>query len=418
MRRVRHGKLTRRPFPEKFSNQQSEFRRMHRQRRWSLHISMLVDSSTRTTLCCEAIPTLLRWPHVRLTSHRQENLMAWDPNDPWSKKSDPLEEALRQAKSQISNLLPRGGFRNILLAALLIFLAWQCAFIVAPDEEGVVKRFGSPVRTVGPGPHLKIPILESVLQPKVAKLHRVEVGFRTDRQGRQQMVPYEAHMLTGDMNILAIEFIVQYKIKESTDYLFNVSEVHETIGKAAEAAMREVVGKSKIDEALTTGKAQIQQDTLDLLQSILDEYGAGVLIAAVQLQDVDPPEAVAAAFKDVTNAKEDREKMINQAQGYRNDIIPKAKGEAAQIVNQAKGYAQARLNRAQGEANRFLATLKEYKQAPDIISKRIYIETLEEILPNVEKVVIEGKGGDRLLPFLPLDRKARPAPKAAEGPQS
>jgi len=189
--------------------------------------------------------------------------MAWDPKDPWSKRNDPLEEALRQAKSQVSNLLPSGGFRNILLAALAIFLLWQCAFIVGPDEEGVVKRFGIPVRTVGPGPHLKIPILESVLQPKVAKLHRVEVGFRTDRQGRQQMVPNEALMLTGDMNILAIEFIIQYKIKEAINYLFNVADVHETIGKAAEAAMREVVGKSKIDEALTTGKAQIQQDTAD-----------------------------------------------------------------------------------------------------------------------------------------------------------
>ncbi len=218
-------------------------------------------------------------------------------------------------------------------------------------------------------------------------------------------------MLTGDMNILAVEFIVQYKIKNSTDYLFNVADIHETIGKAAEAAMREVVGKSKIDEALTTGKAEIQQGTMTLLQSILDDYHAGVQVAAVQLQDVDPPEAVAAAFKDVTNAKEDREKLINQAQGYRNDIIPKAKGEAAELVNRARGYAQARVNRAQGEANRFLATLKGYQQAKDVISKRIYIETMEEILPNMEKVIIDGKGGDRVLPYLPLDRLTKPTPK-------
>ena len=164
------------------------------------------------------------------------------------------------------------------------------------------------------------------------------------------MIPQEALMLTGDMNILAIEFIVQYKIKEARNFLFNVADIHDTIGKAAEASMREVIGKSKIDEALTTGKAQIQQDTQDLLQKILDQYQAGVQIAAVQLQDVDPPEAVAAAFKDVTNAKEDREKLINQSIGYRNDILPKAKGEAAQMVNQAKGYAQARLNRAAGRS--------------------------------------------------------------------
>src|SRR5215831_18322743 len=287
--------------------------------------------------------------------------MVWDPKDPWSRKSDPLEDALKQAQSQFKNILPSfnslmpsSGLRNIALAALLIFVAWNSAFIVAPDEEGVVKRFGVPVRTVGPGPHGKIPFVETVLQPKVQKLHRIEIGFRTDRQGRQQMLAQEALMLTGDMNILAIEFIVQYKIKEAAHFLFSIADIHDTIGKAAEASMREVVGKSKIDEALTTGKAQIQQDTQVLLQTILDQYQTGVQIAAVQLQDVDPPEAVAAAFKDVTNAKEDREKLINQAIGYRNDILPKAKGEAAQVVNQAKGYAQARLNRAQGEANRFL----------------------------------------------------------------
>jgi len=338
--------------------------------------------------------------------------MVWDPkDDPWSKKRDPLEDALRQAQSQFKNLMPSfknlmpsSGFRNIALAGLLVFLAWQSAFIIAPDEEGVVKRFGAPVRIVAPGPHLKIPLVESVLQPKIQKLHRIEVGFRTDRQGRQQMLAQEALMLTGDMNILAIEFIVQYKIKDSTNYLFNVAEIDETIGKAAEASMREVVGKGKIDEALTTGKAQIQQDTQVLLQSLIDQYQGGVQIAAIQLQDVSPPEAVAAAFKDVTNAKEDREKLINQSQSYRNDILPKAQGEAAQVVNQAKGNAQARLNRAQGETNRFLATLKEYNQAKDIISKRIYIETMEEILPHVEKIIMDGKAADRVLPYLPLDR--------------
>jgi len=350
--------------------------------------------------------------------------MVWDPKDPWGKKPDPLEDALKQAQSQLKDLFPGGGLKNLLpsggiinlaIAAALLFLVWQSVFIVAPDEEGVVKRFGVPVRTVEPGPHFKIPIVETVLQPKVAKLYRVEVGFRTNQQGRQQMVPQEALMLTGDMNILAIEFIVQYKIKESGEFLFNVADIHETIGKAAEASMREVVGKSKIDEALTTGKAEIQQGTLTLLQTILDQYHAGVQIAAVQLQDVDPPEAVAAAFKDVTNAKEDREKLINQAQGYRNDIIPRAKGEAAELVNRARGYAQARLNRSQGETNRFLATLKEYNQAKDVISKRIYIETLEEILPNMEKIIIDGKGGERLLPYLPLDRiSKRPSSSTAK----
>lgn len=330
--------------------------------------------------------------------------MVWEPKDPWGKQKDQLDEALREAKAKLGPLGGLGNLKPVIGLVVALILVWQSAFIVSPDEEGVVKRFGDVVRTVGPGPHFKIPLIETVLQPKVAKLHRIEVGFRTDRQSRQQMIPKEALMLTGDMNILAIEFIVQYKIKTARDYLFNVAEIEETVGKAAEASMREVIGKSMIDEALTTGKAQIQQDTQVLLQGILDQYQAGVQVAAVQLQDVDPPEAVAAAFKDVASAKEDREKLINQAEGYRNDIIPKAKGEAAQLVNQAKGYAQARLTRAQGEANRFVATLKEYNQAKDIISKRIYIETLEEILPHVEKIIVDGKAGERMVPYLPLER--------------
>ncbi len=342
--------------------------------------------------------------------------MVWNPKDPWGKKDDQFDEAVRQAQEKFRSFrAPTGGFGPIALAGLLVLLVWQGTYIVAPDEEGVVKRFGDVVRTEGPGPHVKIPFVETVQKPKVEKLHRLEVGFRTDRQARQQMIPQEALMLTGDENILAVEFIVQYKIKSARDYLFQVDEIEATIGKAAEAAMREVIGKSKIDEALTTGKAQIQQDTQTLLQGILDSYTAGVQIAAIQLQDVDPPEAVVAAFKDVASAKEDREKLINQAQGYRNDIIPKAKGEAAQMVNQAKGYAQARIARSEGEASRFLKTLHEYNQGKDIISKRIYIETMEDVLSKVDKIVIDGKAGDRLTPYLPLDRLHKSGAAASAG---
>ncbi|MCA9467195.1 MAG: FtsH protease activity modulator HflK, partial [Nitrospira sp.] len=287
-----------------------------------------------------------------------------------------------------------------------VLALWQSIFIVAPDEQGLVKRFGDIVREVEPGPHFKIPFLETVDTPKVEKLHRIEVGFRTDR-GRTQFVPREALMLTGDMNILSLEFIVQYKIKEATNYLYKVADVEETIHNAAEAAMREVIGKSKIDEALTIGKAQIQQEAQDLLQGVLDQYLAGVQVATIQLQDVNPPEAVAAAFKDVASAKEDREKLINQAHGYRNDLIPRAKGEAAQGINQAKGSAQSRIARAEGEANYFLQTFKEYKLAKDVISKRVYIETMEEVMANTDKVILDSKAGGNVLPYLPLDRLSR-----------
>ena len=331
--------------------------------------------------------------------------MAWEPKDPWGGSGqDPLDEALRKAQDKLKNLVPGRGVKSIILIVIGVLALWQTLFIVAPDEQGLVKRFGDIVRVVEPGPHFKIPIAETVDTPKVEKLHRVEVGFRTDPRGRARYIPREALMLTGDMNILSLEFIVQYKIKEAKDYLYKVADVENTIHNSAEAAMREVIGKSKIDEALTVGKAEIQQNAQILLQGILDQYQAGVQIAQIQLQDVNPPEAVAAAFKDVASAKEDREKLINQAHGYRNDLIPRAKGEAAQAINQAKAYAQSRINRSEGEANHFLQTLKEYKQGKEVISKRVYIETMEEVLANTEKIILDTKTAGSVLPYLSLDR--------------
>jgi len=330
--------------------------------------------------------------------------MAWEPKDPWGGSGqDPLDEVLRKAQDSIKKLVPGKGFKSIILIVIGVLALWQAVFIVAPDEQGLVKRFGKIVRVVEPGPHFKLPFAETVDTPKVEKLHRVEVGFRTDR-GRTRYVPREALMLTGDMNILSLEFIVQYKINDAKKYLYQVAAVETTIHNAAEAAMREVIGKSKIDAALTVGKAKIQQDAQDLLQGILDQYKAGVAIHTIQLQDVNPPDAVAAAFKDVASAKEDREKLINQAHGYRNDLIPRAKGEAAQEVNQAKAYAQSRINRSEGEASHFLQTLKEYKQGKDVISKRVYIETMEEVLSNTEKIILDSKAAGNVLPYLSLDR--------------
>ncbi len=332
--------------------------------------------------------------------------MAWEPKDPWGQQGggDPLDDVLNKAKEQWQRMKPTRGMKSIVLVVAGILVLSQAVFKVEPDEEGLVKRFGDVVRTVGSGPHLKIPFLESVVTPKVEKLHRIEVGFRTNARGRAQIVPQEALMLTGDMNILSVEFIVQYKISKAKDYLFNVANIEETIRKSAEAAMREIIGKNKIDEALTVGKATIQQSTQDLLQAIVDEYEGGVQIATVQLLDVNPPQKVAKFFKDVASAKEEREQLINQAHGYRNDIIPKAKGQAAQDVNQAKGYAQSRVARAEGEANHFLQTLAEYKKAKNVIGKRLYIETMEEVLSNVDKIILDSKAAGNVLPYLPLDR--------------
>ena len=313
---------------------------------------------------------------------------------------------------------PTRGMKSIILIVAGLLVLSQSVFKVEPDEEGLVKRFGDVVRTVEPGPHLKIPFIETVVTPKVQKLHRIEVGFRTNARGRAQIVPQEALMLTGDMNILSVEFIVQYKISQAKDYLFNVANIEETIRKSAEAAMREIVGKNKIDEALTVGKAAIQQATQELLQAIVDEYQGGVQIATVQLLDVNPPQKVAKFFKDVASAKEEREQLINQAHGYRNDIIPKAKGQAAQDINEAKGYAQARTARAEGEANHFLQTLAEYKKAKNVIGKRLYIETMEEVLSRVDKIILDSKAVGNVLPYLPLERlQKRPGRKAETTPR-
>lgn len=249
--------------------------------------------------------------------------------------------------------------------------------------------------------------MESALKPKVTKVHRVEVGFRTVDSGspaRYREVPAEALMLTGDANIVALEFIVQYRIQDPVSYLFNIRDQEKTIKDAAEAAIREVVGKNKIDEVLTEGKFQIQQDTMTLLQGILDRYEVGIMVDAVQLQDVLPPEPVIAAFKDVASAKEDKEKIENQSMGYRNDILPKAKGMAQQIINEAQAYREAKINEAKGDASRFLQVLAEYKKAKDVTRTRIYLETLEEILPRMEKVLLDQNVSERVLPYLPLER--------------
>ena len=340
--------------------------------------------------------------------------MAWEPRDLGGGKAG-FEQGLAEFQQRLRRFGNFRGWMPIIGLLIALVIAWQGFYIVAPDEQGVVKRFGRIVRTTPPGPHFKIPVIESVLIPKITKLHRIEVGFRTNPQGGTTTVPREALMVTGDENIVSVELIVQFRIKDAQEFLFNVADMGETIMKATEAATRQVVGQSRIDEALTTGKAEIQQNTQILLQQILDDYGAGVQVAAIQLQDVDPPDQVVSAFKDVASAKEDKEKLINESQGYRNDIIPKAKGEAAQMINQAQGYAQSRVRRAEGEADRFLKTLKEYQQAKSIIRKRMYLETMETVLPGINKVIIEGKAGDRMLPYLPLTREPKPASAGGGG---
>ena len=288
----------------------------------------------------------------------------------------------------------------------LVFWLLTGTYVVGPDEVGVVQTFGKHTRVTQSGLNYHLPYpIETVQTPKVTEVKRVEIGFRTMGNNQYRTIEKESIMLTGDENIVDAELIVQYKIKDAASYLFNFVEPVLTVREAAEASLRTVIGKHKIDEALTSGKFLIQEETKDLLQSILDKYGTGVLVVAVQLQDVSPPKQVRAAFKDVASAKEDKNRMINQAEGYRNDVIPKARGEAQAMISEAEGFREARVSRAEGEVAKFNAMLVEYKKAKVVTRKRLYLETMEEILPNINKYIIPGGDGGNLLNLLNLNNK-------------
>ncbi len=319
-----------------------------------------------------------------------------------------MEAVMRKSGDFFRDLRKRVPALGIVVIVIaLVYIALNSFYIVGPEEIGVIRRFGRVVRTTSPGPHLMIPVVENVLRPQVTKVHRIEVGFKTIDPGppaRYTSVDQEALMLTGDENIVAVEFIVQFKIKDPVAFLFNVRDQRKTIRDAAEAAMREVVGKTKIGDILTQGRLEVQQETRRLLQNILDKYDAGISVITVQLQDVLPPRQVVAAFKDVASAREDREKAVEQAEGYRNDIIPKAKGNAEKIINAAMAYREATINKAKGDVSHFLQVLKEYRKARDITRKRIYIDTMEEVLGNMDKFIVDGEFQKNLLPYLPLGR--------------
>ncbi|HIB79602.1 MAG: FtsH protease activity modulator HflK [Candidatus Neomarinimicrobiota bacterium] len=294
------------------------------------------------------------------------------------------------------------GALPILGIALVLWLLTGI-YVVGPDEVGVVQTFGKYSRASQSGLNYHFPYpIETVKTPKVTEVKRIEIGFRSVGKNQYQTVERESLMLTGDENIVDAEMIVQYKIKDPEAYLFNFIKPELTVREASEASLRTVVGRHNIDEALTSGKFMIQEETKELVQSILDKYKTGILVVAVQLQDVSPPQQVIAAFKDVASAKEDKNKMVNQAEGYRNDIIPKARGEAQSMIREAEGYKKARIARAEGDVAKFSAVLKEYRKAKGVTETRMYLETMEEILPKIEKIIIPDAKSGNLINLLNL----------------
>ena len=290
------------------------------------------------------------------------------------------------------------------LVGILLFWLATGVYIVGPDEVGVVRTFGKFTRVVQSGLNWKFPApIEAVDTPKVTEVKRIEIGFRTLKNGQYRSVEKESLMLTGDENIVDAEMIVQYKIKDPVAYLFRIVGPELTVREAAEASLRTVVGRNKIDETLTTGKFTIQEETKNQLQSVLDNYNSGIHVVAVQLQDVSPPKEVIGAFKDVASAKEDKNRMINQAEGYRNDVIPKARGEAEAMIRDAEGFKESRVKRAEGDATKFTTILKEYRKAKSITEKRLYLETMEKVLPDIEKIIVPDKNSGNMLNLLNLN---------------
>ncbi|MFQ5697332.1 MAG: FtsH protease activity modulator HflK [Myxococcota bacterium] len=279
---------------------------------------------------------------------------------------------------------------------------------VSPDEQAVVLRLGRYARTVSEGIHWHAPGLERVEKRVVTITQRTEFGYRTLDAGpppRYEEIPDEQQALTGDENLVSIQFVVQYRIRDLADYLFGTREPEVAVRDAAASVLREVVARHSIDDILTEGKGAVAHDVKTRLQGLLDEYGTGVEIQSLQLQDVVPPAPVKDAFAAVNSAEQDRERLILEARGYAAEVVPKARGEAAEILNQARAYGESRVLRASGEAARFRALLAEYQRAPNVTRERLYLETIEKVLPKVDLVILdERSSGEGVLPYLPLGR--------------
>jgi len=284
------------------------------------------------------------------------------------------------------------GIGWIVIAVVVAIYLATGIYTIGPSEVGLVKRFGEHVTTVDPGLHYHLPApFESVVTVNVLEIRKEEVGFRTispPPSPRYQTVETEALMLTGDGNIAHVEMVVQYRVKDAQTFAFNIISAREIVKQAAEAVLREQVAIKTLDETLTEQRDLIGLETQLALQVLLDAYGTGIVIGNVQLQDVKPPREVISAFDDVNSARQDKEKLINQAEQYALDIVPRARGEAQEIGNQAEAYKQERTKRAEGEVARFLEVLVKYELGQEVTRARMYIETMESILPGMDKIIL------------------------------
>jgi len=354
----------------------------------------------------------------------------WGSGSPSGGPTPNLEDLIRRGQDRLQSFLPGGGFgaTGVVIAVAIAIVIWGLSgfFKVQPDELGVVLRFGKHVRAVQPGLNYHLPYpIETALQPKALRVNSLTIGMRLS-EGRGgtsvREVPEESLMLTGDENIVDVDFTVLWRIKPDGvgDYLFNIQNPEGTVKAVAESAMREVIGRSEIAPILTGSRAATEAAVHDLMQKTLNDYGAGVLVQQVQMQKVDLPAQVIDSFRDVQAAQADQQRLQNEAQTYANRIVPEAKGRAAQILQGADGYKQQAVAEAKGQTSRFLQVYEEYKKAPDVTRARLYLETMERIFANSDKVILDQSASSPgVVPYLPLpDLRRTPPPSAPAAPQT
>ena len=325
-----------------------------------------------------------------------------------------FDKLIRDIQEKIKKFLPGGastGNKPIFFGLIVLIIIWALTglYRVLPDEQGVVLRFGKFVSTTQPGLNYHIPYpIENVFTPKVTKVNRMDIGFRSGSDtgfssgGGVADVPEESLMLTGDENIVNIDFSVFWVIKDAGKFLFKIQDPQGTVKAASETAMREVIAKSKIQPILTEGRSKIEIETQEIIQNILDEYESGIQITQVQTQKADPPDQVIDAFRDVQAARADMERSKNEAEAYRNDVIPRSRGEAAKILQAAEAYKKEVVAKAEGEASRFISIHNEYAQAKEVTQERMYLETMEKVMADIDKVIIDKNAGSGVVPYLPL----------------
>ncbi len=356
--------------------------------------------------------------------------MPWDKNgnqnngggnNPWGRdprQSPPDVDAwLRGQFEKLQKFIPGGGGSGIvfILAGLLLVWGLSGFYRVQADEQGVVLRFGKFHTQTSPGLNYHIPWpIETVLTPKVTIVNRVDIGMRAagdtfrSRSGAVRDVPEESLMLTGDENIVDVDFSVFWVINDASDFLFNIQNPEGTVKAVAESTMREVVGQNDIQPILTEQRQKTEEQVLGLMQKTLDSYGAGITITQVKMQKVDPPSAVIDAFRDVQAARADQERARNEANAYANRVVPEAQGEAVRIRREAEAYREQTVSEAEGQASRFAAIYNEYRNASEVTRQRIFLETLEKVMQKSDKVIIESTGnGSGVVPYLPLDQLRR-----------